>query len=213
MTPPLRLGQPGPATSWAPQATLVTTTRPPRPPHAGVIKFSSPAMVGQQIKVDLSSVVTTVAAPLPTNPVRKLELTEGDSIKQEQMEVQEVKTEVEVKKEAVDDGEDELSLQCDEKIVDSPSPGKKREGKVKQAATSSPDLSLLEPLPGGTVASASSLATATNEFGLVQLGRGGVPASPRKDQGVRRRPSWRGQVTLNYLYELKDQIKRLNHYL
>ena len=65
----------------------------------GVIKFSNPALGGQPIKVDLSSVVTSGQrrAPSPLGPARKLELDEGE--KGDRVKVEDVKSEVEVKKE------------------------------------------------------------------------------------------------------------------
>ena len=162
----------------------------------GVIKFSNPALGGQPIKVDLSSVVTSGQrrAPSPLGPARKLELDEGE--KGDRVKVEEVKSEVEVKKEE----EEEVSLQCTEKIVDSPSPGKKNEGRLKEeqnrkqtpfALQAMPNL--LEPLPGSGGGQGSTLPTATNEFGLIQLGPNGrkegassVLASPRKDQRIQR---------------------------
>ena len=166
----------------------------------GVIKFSNPTLGGQPIKVDLSSVVTSGQrrAPSPLGPARKLDLDEEEKGSQQgnQVKVEEVKSEVEVKKE---DEEEEVSLQCTEQIVDSPSPGKKSEGRIKEeqskkqtpcALQSMP--SLLEPLPGAGF-QGTTLPTATNEFGLIQLGPNGrkegassVLASPRKDQRIQR---------------------------
>ena len=170
----------------------------------GVIKFSNPALGGQPIKVDLSSVVSSGqrSAPSPLGPARKLDLDEEEkgSRQDDQVKVEEeVKSEVDVKKEDEDDDE-EVSLQCTEQIVDSPSPGKKSEGRLKeeQSTKQSPFAlqatpSLLEPLPGSG-GLGSTLPTATNEFGLVQLGPIGrkegsnnsVLASPRKDQRIQR---------------------------
>ena len=56
-------------------------------------------------------------------PARKLELGE-----EPKLELQEVKKEAQEQEEE----EEEVSLTCNEKIVDSPSPGKKQESKVKQ---------------------------------------------------------------------------------
>ena len=224
VTPPLRLGAPRqsapPANPRAPPPPLsvASSTKAGGINNAsqtsqnsgrnrggqptGVIKFSNPTLGGQPIKVDLSSVVTSGqrrAPSSPLGPVRKLDLEEeegrGDQVKNE-----EIKNEVDVKKEEEDDdGVEELSLQCTEQITDSPSPGKRNEGRlkeeqepIKKEAPKQGTPSLLDPLPGAKILG-SSLPTATNEFGLIQLGpsgrkegSGNVLASPRKDQRVQR---------------------------
>ena len=214
MTPPLRLGAPRPAPPQNPLPVISNTkaaqtginitaqtsqssSRSRSGQPTGVIKFSNPALGGQPIKVDLSSVVTSGQrrAASPLGPARKLDLDEEEKgIQQgDQVKVEEVKSEVEVKKEEEDE---EVSLQCTEQIVDSPSPGKKSEGKLKEEQSrKQPSFampSLLEPLPGSGD-QGSTLPTATNEFGLVQLGsigrrEGGssVLASPRKDQRIQK---------------------------
>ena len=72
-------------------------------------------------QVDLSSVVPSSLHSSTFGPARKLELEE-----EPKLELQEVK------KEAQEEEDEEVSLMCNEKIVDSPSPGKKQESKVKQ---------------------------------------------------------------------------------
>ena len=114
------------------------------------------------------------------SPSRRLDL--GEESKEAKVE--------EIKKEVVEDGNG-LSLECNEKIGDSPSPGKKQEGRVKQKKLdqggpvkqelkqeqeNTP--SLLKPLapePGETSAP-TCLQTTTGEFGLVQLGKREVAA-------------------------------------
>ena len=124
----------------------------------GVIKFSNPTLGGQPIKVDLSSVVTSGqrrAPSSPLGPVRKLDLEEEEG-RGDQVKTEEIKNEADVKKEEEDDdGVEELSLQCTEQITDSPSPGKRNEGRlkeeqepIKKEAPKQGTPSLLEPLPG-----------------------------------------------------------------
>ena len=88
-----------------------------------MIKFSNPALGGQPIKVDLSSVVTSGQrrAASPLGPARKLDLDEEErGIQQgDQVKVEEVNSEVEVKKEEEDE---EVSLQCTCLLYTSPSP-------------------------------------------------------------------------------------------
>jgi hypothetical protein len=202
-----------PALEPGKKSVLLTTIRPPAPgrvtpplrlgpgqARAGVIKFSNPALgPGQQIKVELSNLRSSSPRPL----ARRLELPEEVKLEDVEAvkkgleavkkEVDEVKREVEEVKETVEDeGNEEMSLQCTEKIVDSPSPGKERDGRGRRETDEPCLLQPLEPQePGG--GPATVLAVSTNEFGLIELAPGAlgpkkehVPASPRKDVAVRR---------------------------
>ena len=160
------------------------SSKKPGPPQSGIIQFSNPqgnGGTGQKIKIDISQTIT------PMSPILAVAGTKDPPEKVTEDEAEKV---------------DEIALQCDEKMADSPELDKKASARVSTLVAdvaSDPGKldqveDLLKPLAAPELPTEikPSLNFGLNEFGLYEINKQkpkDVPVvpSPRKDTSAVKR--------------------------